>query len=199
MFLKMSALIKKSILMTIALVIITCGVYPVAVWVVGQVVFHTKANGSIITKDGNPIGSKLIAQNFQKPEYFHPRPSSAGDKGYDAANSSGSNLALTNKKFIDGLAANIKQAQTDNPSLAAGKVPNDMVMASASGLDPDISPENAHAQTERVAKARNASVDSVKQLIDNQSGKPALGVFGEAYVNVLELNLALDNSLPMKK
>ena len=187
----MQGIFKRSILMTIALLIITCGIYPVAVWVVGQVVFHTKANGSIILKNGTPIGSKLIAQNFQRPEYFHPRPSSAGDKGYDAANSSGSNLAMTNKKFIDGVAANVKQSLADNPGLAMGQVPNDMVMGSGSGLDPDITLENAFAQASRVATARKLKIEDVKNVIQKNIQGPDLGVLGETHVNVLELNLAL--------
>lgn len=195
----MRGIIKKSVLMTVALLVVTCGVYPTAVWLVGQIVFHHRANGSIISKNGMPVGSRLIAQNFQKPEYFHPRPSSAGDKGYDAANSSGSNLALTNKKFLDGLTANIKQSLADNPGLTMGQVPNDMVMGSGSGLDPDISPANALAQASRVAKARNASAEAVKDLVEKQVYQPDLNILGEAHVNVLELNLALDDSFPVKK
>src|ERR1039457_3336519 len=133
----MRGIFKRAILMTIALLVVLCGIYPVAVWIVGQVVFHSRANGSIILRNGIPVGSKLIAQNFQKPEYFHPRPSSAGDKGFDATNSSGSNLSLTSKKLIDGITANVKQSITDNPGLVMGQVPNDMVTGSGSGLDPD--------------------------------------------------------------
>ena len=195
----MRALFGKSIRMTLVLLVITCGVYPAAVWIVGQFIFHGKANGSIVEVAGKPVGSRLIAQNFQKPEYFHPRPSSAGDKGYDATNSSGSNLAMTNKKFIDGLSANIKQALVDNPGLASGQIPGDMVTSSASGLDPDITPENALAQSTRVAQARQVSVDKVKELVQKNTGAPVLTLLGEAHVNVLELNIALDESLPLKK
>jgi K+-transporting ATPase ATPase C chain len=186
-------------LMTLLLLIITCGIYPGAVWLVGQLVFHDHANGSLVVKNGTAIGSKLIAQNFVKPEYFHPRPSSAGDKGFDAANSSGSNLAMTNKKFIDGVNANIKQVQTENPELKMGAIPADMVMGSASGLDPDISPENALIQVTRVAKARQVAMNDVKDLVDKNTEKPDLNFLGEAHVNVLKLNLALDESFPLKK
>jgi len=195
----MHALIKKSVLMTVVLLIVTCGVYPAVVWVVGQVVFHHQAKGSLVERNGIVVGSKLIAQNFQKPEYFHPRPSSAGDKGYDAANSSGSNLSLTNKKFIDGLNSNIKQSLTDNPGLVQGQVPNDMVTGSGSGLDPDISSENAMAQAGRVAQARHSSTEVVKDLVEKHIEKPDLNLIGESHVNVLELNLALDERLPVNK
>jgi K+-transporting ATPase ATPase C chain len=188
----MYGLIKRSILMTIALLFLTCVIYPLSIWVVGQVAFHKLANGSIIVKNNVSVGSKFIAQNFQKPEYFHPRPSSAGDRGYDASNSAGSNLSLTNKKFMDALQANIKQVRFENPGLVTDKIPNDMVMSSASGLDPDISPENALAQAQRVAQKRNISESSVKELIKNHIEKPDLNFLGEAHVNVLELNLALD-------
>jgi potassium-transporting ATPase KdpC subunit len=187
----MQGIFKRSILMTLVLLVLTCGIYPLGVWVVGQIVFHHKANGSIVSKNGNAVGSELIAQNFQKPEYFHPRPSSAGDKGYDAANSSGSNLAMTNKKFIDGVAANVKQSLTDNPGLAMGQVPNDMVMGSGSGLDPDITSENAMAQAPRVASARKLKIEDVQMLIDKNIQGPDLGILGEKHVNVLKLNLAL--------
>lgn len=187
----MQGIFKRSILMTLALLVITCGIYPMAVWIVGQIVFHGKANGSIVLKNGNPVGSILIAQNFLKPEYFHPRPSSAGDKGYDAANSSGSNLAMTNKKFIDGLSANIKQTLTDNPGLKTGSIPNDMVMGSGSGLDPDITLENALAQAPRVAQARKLKTGDVQSLIQKNTQGPDLGIFGGKHVNVLKLNLAL--------
>jgi potassium-transporting ATPase KdpC subunit len=190
---------KKAIVVNLMLLVIVSGFYPLAVWVVGQIAFHGKANGSIIEKNGTAVGSRLIGQNFKRPEYFHPRPSSAGDKGYDGANSSGSNLALTNKKFVDGLSANIKQVMAENPDLKSGRVPNDMVMGSASGLDPDISPANAQAQGARVATARGVSVDGVKAMIEKYTAVPDLGVLGEAYVNVLELNLALDESLPVRK
>jgi K+-transporting ATPase ATPase C chain len=194
----MYALLKRSVLMTITLLLLTCVVYPLAVWVVGQIAFHQKANGSLILRNQVAIGSKLIGQNFQRPEYFHPRPSAAGDKGYDAANSSGSNLSLTNKKFIDGLKANISQVQKENPTLGLGKIPNNMVMASASGLDPDISPENALAQAPRVAQNRNVSLDHIKEVIAQHTEGPDLHFLGESHVNVLELNLALDNNSTIK-
>lgn len=193
----MFSLIKKSVFVTIALVIILCAVYPFAVWVVGQVAFKEKANGSLIEQNGQVIGSRLIAQAFTKPEYFHPRPSAAGS-GYDAASSSGSNLAMTNKKFLDGVEANVKTVLAENPTLKKGEVPNDMVTASASGLDPHISPENALAQADRVASARQVSVENIKALIETFTDRPTGRLLGDPTVNVLELNLELDRAYAKK-
>jgi K+-transporting ATPase ATPase C chain len=157
------------------------------------VVFPNKANGSLI-KDGDlVIGSKLVAQQFSRPEYFHPRPSAAGD-GYDAMASGASNLGPTSAKLIDRVRSAVAEAVAENPELEAGKVPVDMVTASGSGLDPDISPANAYAQVPRVAAARQMSEEEVMRLVEENTHERALGFLGERRVNVLELNLALDRA-----
>jgi potassium-transporting ATPase KdpC subunit len=168
-------------------------VYPLAMTGLAQVVFPNKANGSLIKDGDQVIGSKLVAQQFTRPEYFHPRPSAAGD-GYDAMASGASNLGPTSAKLIDRVRSAVAEAVAENPELEAGKVPVDMVTASGSGLDPDISPANAYAQVPRVAAARHMSEEEVMQLVrENTSGRD-LGFLGERRVNVLELNLALDKA-----
>ena len=155
---------------------------------IAQAIFPHQANGSLI-RDGNRIvGSELIAQGFAKPEYFHPRPSAAG-KGYDASASSGSNLGPTSKTLADSIKAGVDQARTEG---VAGPVPADMVTASGSGLDPDISPANAFAQASRVAKARGLPEERVRGLVESSVVGPTLGILGEAHVNVLALNRQLD-------
>lgn len=193
----MTSLVKKSIFMTLILAAITCVIYPAAVWIVGQVVFRQKANGSVVYRNGQPVGSKLIAQGFARPEYFHPRPSAAGEKGYDGANSGATNFSLTNKKYQDALDANIKKALLENPQLQKGQIPPDMVTTSASGLDPHISPENARLQVGRVAKARGVAEDIVKKLVTAETHSKT--ILGDGFVNVLELNLALDEKFPLRK
>ena len=183
----------QSIVSTLILVFILCGVYPVVVTVLGQAFFRDQAMGSLVsTSDGKVIGSRLIGQSFSKPEYFHGRPSAAGDKGYDASNSSGSNLGPTNQKFVDGLKANVDAVLKDNPTLKKGEIPADLVTASGSGLDPHISPAGALVQVDRVAAARKLDVGQVKALVEEHVVGPQLGFLGEATVNVFELNLALD-------
>jgi K+-transporting ATPase ATPase C chain len=190
----MMKLLYRSILANLLLIVIVCGAYPLVVTAFGQVFFRDKANGSLITtSDGRIIGSHLIGQAFTKPEYFHPRPSSAGDKGYDASNSSGSNLGPTNPKLLDAVKGNIDSFLKDNPTIQKGQIPVDIVTASASGLDPQISPEAAFAQADRVADARKKAVNQVKDLIQSHIEGPEFGVFGEPRVNVLELNLSLDD------
>lgn len=183
---------------TILLTIILCGVYPLVVMGIGKVLFSDNANGGIIMKDGKPVGAKLIGQAFSKPEYFHGRPSSAGDKGYDASNSSGSNLGPTNQKFYDALKGNIETVMKENPTLKKGEIPVDLVTASGSGLDPHISPEAAIIQAERIAQARKVGVDKVKALIQDHVEGPQLGIFGESVVNVLVLNMDLDQKFNMR-
>lgn len=195
----MMSMIKKSILMTGLLVVITCGVYPAAVWIVGQIVFHDKSNGSVLSKNGSVVGSRLIGQGFSRPEYFHPRVSSAGDKGYDGTNSGATNLSLTNKKYQDALGGSIKKVLEENPQLKKGQIPPDMVTTSASGLDPDISIENATAQASRVATTRRLKIEDVRSLIEKNIQGPTLKVLGPKYVNVLELNLALGEMLKASK
>jgi K+-transporting ATPase ATPase C chain len=187
-------MVYRSLMATMILAVLLCGVYPLIVYGIGQVLFHDRANGGIIMmKDGKPVGAHLIGQGFSKPEYFHGRPSSAGDKGYDAANSSGSNLGPTNQKLYDAVKANVDAFLKENPSVKRGEVPTDMVTGSGSGLDPHISPEGAMSQVNRVAKSRGASADEVKAFVQAHIEGPQLGLFGESVVNVLQLNLDLDS------
>lgn len=191
----MKALVSNllpSLRATLVLAVITCGVYPLLVTGIAQTVFKEKAHGSLIMdKDGTVRGSTLIGQNFTRDRYFHPRPSAAGT-GYDAANSSGSNLGPTSQKLHDAIKERIAAYRTINGLTVDAKVPADAVTASASGLDPHISVKNAEAQAARVAKARNLSVEKVRELIAANTTKPDLGILGDAGVNVLGLNRALD-------
>src|SRR5665213_354701 len=180
--------LKPAILITIFFTLLTGILYPLAVTGVAQTIFPHRANGSLIERNGQVVGSDLIGQNFAKPEYFHPRPSAAGS-GYDAANSGGSNLGPTNPALADRLTKDAAQFRKDNPDFN-GPIPADAITASASGLDPDITPANAMAQSARVAKARGVSVDAVTNLIAANTQQRDLGILGEARVNVLRLNLA---------
>jgi K+-transporting ATPase ATPase C chain len=191
----MFAELKPAILITIVLTILTGILYPLAVTGAAQALFHKQANGSLIERNGQVIGSELIGQNFTKPEYFHPRPSAAGN-GYDAANSGGSNLGPTNPALADRLTKDAAQFRKDNPDFT-GAIPADAITTSASGLDPDITPANALAQTSRVAKARGASLESVQSLVQASTQSRDLGVLGEPRVNVLKLNMALDQAYPI--
>ncbi len=168
---------------------VLCGiVYPLVVTGIARVLFPRQAAGSLILKDGQVAGSELLAQSFTSDRYFHPRPSAAGN-GYDATSSGGSNLAQSNKTLVARIQGDIDKLAKEN----AGKpVPIDMVTTSGSGLDPDITPDNAYYQAPRVAKARSLSEDAVRKLIDQQTKGRDLGFLGEPRVNVLELNLALD-------
>lgn len=169
-----------------------CGLYPVSVWMIGQAVFKDSANGGLIHRSGKPVGARLIGQSFTQPKYFQGRPSTAGEKGYDAANSSGSNLGPTNKKLFDRLQADIERILKENPNLTRGQIPTEWVTASGSGLDPDISVESARVQVERIAIARGKSPEAVRALLETHIHGREWGLFGEPKVNVLELNLALD-------
>ena len=175
----------------LVLTVVTGLVYPGVVTALCQVLFHWQANGSMLKADGKEIGSALIGQNFTKPEYFHPRPSAAGSDGYDATASGGSNYGPTSQKLIDRVRSSVEQFRKENPDYT-GPIPADLVTASASGLDPDISPASAEAQAARVAKARGISLGVVEQLIIQNTRGPDLGLLGEPRVNVLELNLELD-------
>jgi K+-transporting ATPase ATPase C chain len=182
---------------SIVLLVICGGLYPALVTLVGGVAFPYQAGGSIIMgKDGNPVGSELIAQAFDKDEYFHPRPSAAGSDGYDGTSSGGSNYAPTNQKLIDRVTTDAEALKKENPSLTV--LPADLLTTSGSGLDPDISPEAALAQAPRVAEARSLSEQQVRDLINRSITPRDLGIFGERRVNVLKLNLALDGLAPMK-
>ena len=171
--------------------------YPLAITGISQVLFPHQANGSLITVGGKVVGSELIGQNFSKPEYFQPRPSAAGNDGYDPTASGGSNYGPTNQKLVDRVKASIDKFRKDNPDYT-GPLPADLVTASASGLDPHLSPDSAAAQTARVAKARGVSVDQLSQLVTQFTEGPDLGLLGEPRVNVLKLNLALDEKFPKK-
>ena len=165
--------------------------YPLVITGISQVAFPRQANGSLIVSDGKVIGSELIGQNFTRPEYFQPRPSAAGNDGYDATSSSASNLGPTNQKLIDRVKASVEKFRKENPDYT-GPIPADLVTASASGLDPHLSPDSTKAQAARVAKARSVSEDQIAQLIAEFTEPPSLGLLGEPRVNVLKLNLALD-------
>jgi K+-transporting ATPase ATPase C chain len=184
--------IRASIAATLMLALVCCGLYPVLVWGIGAALFPAQAQGSLIVDSkGNVVGSRLIGQNFAADKYFHPRPSAAGN-GYDAANSSGSNLGPTSKKLADTIAQNIADYRSQNGLSNNINVPADAVTASGSGLDPHISITNAIIQLPRVAKARGMEVAEVLALMRKNTDPPSLGFLGEPGVNVLELNLALD-------
>ena len=182
--------LKPAFLMMVVMTVLTGLVYPAVVTALAQVMFRDRANGSLIEANGEVVGSRLIGQNFTKPEYFHPRPSAAGS-GYDPTASGGSNLGPTSAKLIDRIKASVAQYRSENPDFT-GPIPADAVTASASGLDPHISPRNAEIQSERVAKTRRVSNDQVQALVARFTEGRTLGFLGEPRVNVLELNLALD-------
>jgi K+-transporting ATPase ATPase C chain len=184
-----------AVLMTIATTILLGIIYPLVVTGLAQLLFSKKANGQLIQVDGKTVGSSIIGQGFSGPTYFHSRPSSAGN-GYDAANTNGSQLGPTNQKLIDRVKNDVATAQTDHPGAA---VPIDLVTASASGIDPHITPAAAEFQLSRVAKERGTTVDRLLSLIAKHTEGRQLGILGEARVNVLELNLDLDRQFPINK
>lgn len=168
-------------------------IYPLFIYGIGQLFFHRFANGSLIySQNGQVVGSELIAQKFVKPEYFHPRPSSAGDQGYDAVNSAGSNLGPTSQKLADALSKRASDYRDENRLGVDIPLPADAITTSGSGLDPHISVANALLQAPRVASARSLRQEEVCGLIAKYTEKPSLGIFGEARINVLRVNLALD-------
>lgn len=167
--------------------------YPYLVTGLAQVVFKDKANGQLIVQNGQVVGSRIIGQPFSSPKYFHSRPSVAGN-GYDAANSGGSNFGPTNKKLIDRIEGDVATAQMDQPNAS---VPVDLITASASGLDPDITPAAAEFQVSRIAAQRHLSEDTVRGLIAKHTLGRQFGFLGEPRVNVLQLNLDLDASAPI--
>jgi K+-transporting ATPase ATPase C chain len=184
--------IRGAVFVTVMLAVVCCGLYPLVVFGIVQAAFPHKANGSLIVdKDGTVRGSALLGQNFSGEKYFHPRPSAAGN-GYDAANSSGSNLGPTSQKLRDSIAQNVSDYRAQNGLATNAPVPADAVTASGSGLDPHISPKNAELQIGRVAKARGLSEEKLRALVFENTDSPGLGFLGEAGVNVLRLNLALD-------
>lgn len=185
--------LRIALIATFSLAIVLCGIYPLAVWGIAQVLFPHKANGSIMVQDGKIVGSELLAQNFTGPRYFHPRPSSAGETGYDGGSSGGSNLGPTSKKLIDSVKQRVEVYRKENNLPATVPVPADAVTASASGLDPHISVPNALIQASRVAKARGLGQEVVQAMVNAHTEGRDLGLFGEERVNVLKLNLALDS------
>lgn len=179
-------------LMTIATTILLGVVYPLVITGLAQLLFKDKANGQLITRNGEAVGSRIIGQPFTSAKYFHSRPSAAGN-GYDAANSGGTNFGPTNQKLIDRLQADAKSLHQENPGQP---IPVDLVTTSASGLDPEISPAAAEFQIPRVVRVRGLPEATVRDLVQKYTDQRDLGLLGEARVNVLELNLALDDVAP---
>lgn len=182
-----------AILMTIATTILLGLIYPLVVTGIAQVLFPKQANGDLIEAHGKVIGSRLIAQAFTGPEYFHPRPSAVA---YDPTNSNGSQLGPTNRKLIERVEGEVAADRAENPGVPA---PIDLVTTSASGFDPDITPAAAQFQLTRVAKERGATVQQLRSLVARHTNDRQFGILGEARVNVLELNLELDQRFPMNK
>ena len=183
--------------MTILLCLLTGFIYPGIVTAIAQTIFPRQANGSLVSVGGRVVGSELIGQAFTRPEYFHPRPSAAGN-GYDATASSGTNKGPTDLKLADSMIAPRIDSVVAVEGGRKGAIPSDMVTASASGLDPHISPSNAHLQVARVANARGVTAGQVQAIVDRRTEGRQLGIFGEPRVNVLLLNIALDSALGRK-
>ena len=183
-----------AVLITVVTTVIFGGLYPLAITGLAQLLFPREANGSLLEHGGTLVGSALIGQTFSSAGYFHGRPSAAG-AGYDATNSSGTNLGPTNQKLADSVKAAVAAAREENPTAA---VPVDLVTSSASGLDPDISPAAAAFQVPRVARERGTSEAAIQAVVDQFTEGRTLGLLGEPRVNVLLLNLALDQSFPKK-
>jgi len=187
---------RPAVALLLSMSLLTGVVYPGIVTAIAQLLMPTQANGSLILRDGRVIGSRLIAQPFHSAAYFHPRPSAAGSEGYDASASSGSNLGVGSRALNEAVAARIASARADAPA-ASGPVPADLVTASASGLDPDLSPEAALYQLPRVAAARGVDTARLEALVRAHTHQAQWGLFGPPRVNVLELNLALDALVPL--
>ena len=192
-------MLKKNLITAVLLTIVTTVllglIYPVLITALARL-WPDKANGQLITRNGAVVGSRILAQPFTGPTYFHPRPSAAGTNGYAADNSSGSNLGPTNQKLVDRVKTDVASLQTENP---AKPVPIDLVTASGSGLDPHVTPAGAEFQVQRVAKARGISEDELLKLVQAHTEGRQFGILGEPRVNVLELNLALDDKFPITK
>jgi K+-transporting ATPase ATPase C chain len=183
--------LRISLIATLSLAIIVCGIYPLIIWVLAQGLFPTQANGSLLVRNEKVVGSSLIGQGFIDPKYFHPRPSAAG-QGYDGAGSGGSNLGPTSEDLVDQVRQRLIEYRAENNLAPDATVPVDAVTASSSGLDPHISVKNALLQARRVAKARNMSVEVILRKIEDYTERRTLGILGEPRVNVLMLNLDLE-------
>jgi potassium-transporting ATPase KdpC subunit len=180
--------------LTIVSIVLLGLIYPLVMTAIAQAVFPHQANGSLVTVNGRIVGSEIIGQLWTKPQYFHGRPSAAG-KGYDPTATGGTNYGPTSKKLIDSTKATIAALVKENPD-ASGLPPMDLITSSASGIDPDISPEAAYWQAPRVAKARGKSLGAITTLVTAHISGRTFGFLGEPHVNVLELNLALDGLKP---
>lgn len=187
--------IRPALVLTLVLCVLTGFIYPGAVTGFAQLLFPAQANGSLVTVDGRVVGSALIGQSFTRPEYFQPRPSAAG-AGYDAASSSGTNKGPTDRTLADTLIGARVDSAVAELRVTKGAVPSDLVTASASGLDPHISPANAQLQVSRVARTRGVDSATVRGMVDAHTEGRQFGVFGEPRVNVLLLNIAIDSAFP---
>jgi K+-transporting ATPase ATPase C chain len=191
---RLTRLALIAVKLTILLTVLTGLVYPLAMYGLANLFFPAQARGSLVRNGDRVVGSELIGQNFSSPRYFHGRPSAAGEKGYDATSSGGSNLGPTNRALISAVEARVKAVLAENPGVAPGRIPVDLVTASGSGLDPEISVAAAELQVARVAKARNMDPQRVRELVRKYTRGRWAGIFGEPGVNVLMLNLALDRA-----
>ena len=188
--------VRRAVFVTLIFAAVCCGLYPLVVFGIAQVFFHDKANGSLLVDaNGTVRGSRLLAQGFTSEKYFHPRPSVAGN-GYDATSSAGSNLGPTSQKLNDAINERIRAYRQENGLQESDPIPADAVSASASGLDPHISIQNAQLQVPRVAKARHLTQQQVRELMKKHTEGPDLGILGDPRVNVLTLNFALDSLAP---
>ena len=187
--------LRAAVIATFSLAVVLCGVYPLGVWLISQGLFPHEADGSLIQRGGTLVGSVSIAQNFISPKYFHPRPSAAGEAGFDASNSSGSNLGPLSKKLTDAVSERVAAYRAENGLPPDMAVPADAVTASGSGLDPHISLQNAFLQAPRVAQARGIGSEALEIFVHANVEGRDLGIFGEPRVNVLKLNLALDKKM----
>jgi K+-transporting ATPase ATPase C chain len=187
--------LRVAVIATFSLAVVLCGVYPLVVWVISQGLFPDEAGGSLIQRGGTIVGSELIAQSFSSPKYFHPRPSAAGEAGFDAGNSSGSNLGPLSQKLADAVKERVEAYRAENGLPPNALVPADAVTASGSGLDPHIGLKNAFLQAPRVAQARGIGSQALEKIIHAHTEGRDFGIFGEPRVNVLKLNLALDKKM----